>query len=161
MVSLSRPYHISLQIFLKVVFHKFYLVHSWIPWPKFPSVEKKSLYYLRLVQRKAWTQPSTSRYYNKLITSAIFRHRSCYDTHVRNWLESWVNFSKIMDDPYSANKYMLKVNNRNSRKWSEICSKLTIKISERHHRCRSEAFIINFEHIFYLFLVFLLLTLNK
>ena len=48
-----------------------------------------------------------------------------------------------------SNKYVLKVNNRNTRK-----------------RCKRNwqrfgVFIVNFEHIFYLFLVFLLLTLNK
>ena len=36
MVCLSKPYadHITSN-FLKFVFHKFYLVHSWIPWPIF------------------------------------------------------------------------------------------------------------------------------
>ena len=56
---------------------------------------------------------------------------------------------------YPAKIYLFKVNNRNTRKKSEICSKLTIKTSERR------VFIVNFEHISYLFLVFLLLTLNK
>ena len=28
---------------------------------------------------------------------------------------------------FAANKYMFKVNNRNTKKWCEICSKLTIK----------------------------------
>ena len=53
---------------------------------------------------------------------------------------------------------MLKGNNRNNRKRCEICSKLT---PERHHWRRSGVFIVNFEHIFYLFLVFVLLTLIK
>ena len=30
MVCISRPYYFR---FLKTAFHKFYLVHSWIPWP--------------------------------------------------------------------------------------------------------------------------------
>ena len=55
---------------------------------------------------------------------------------------------------------MLKVNNRNTRTRCEICSKLTIKIPERRHWRRSDIFIVNFEHISYLVLVFLLLTLN-
>ena len=42
----------------------------------------------------------------------------------------------------------------------EICSKLPIKIPERHQWLRSSVFITNFEHILYLFLVFLLLTLD-
>ena len=39
---------------------------------------------------------------------------------------------------YPANKCMIKVNNRNTKKRSEICSKLTIKTPERR---RSGAFI--------------------
>ena len=55
---------------------------------------------------------------------------------------------------------MFKVKNRNTRKRSEICSKLTIEERERDHLCNSDVFIGNFEHISHLFLVFLLLTLN-
>ena len=60
-----------------------------------------------------------------------------------------------------AHNNMLKVNNRNSRKRCEICSKLTIKTPERHQWRRSGVFIATFEHISHLFLVFLLLTLNR
>ena len=56
---------------------------------------------------------------------------------------------------------MFKVNNRNSRKRCEICSKLTIKTLERHQWGRPDVFIVNFEHISHLVLVFLLLTLNR
>ena len=60
-----------------------------------------------------------------------------------------------------ANIYLFKVNNRNTRKRCGICSELTIKTRERCHGRRSGAFIGNFEHIPNLFLVFLLLNLNK
>ena len=56
---------------------------------------------------------------------------------------------------------MFKVNNRNSRTRCEICSKLTIKTPERRQWCRSGIFIVNFEHISHLVLVFLLLTLSR
>ena len=56
--------------------------------------------------------------------------------------------------------YLFKVNNRNSRKRCETCSKLTIKTPEPGQRC-SGMFIVNFEHISHLFLLFLLLTLKK
>ena len=59
-----------------------------------------------------------------------------------------------------AGIYLLKVNNRNTRERCEICSKLLIKIPERRHWRRSGIFIINFEHIPHLVLVFLLLTLS-
>ena len=60
---------------------------------------------------------------------------------------------------YLARIYLFKVNNRNTRKKCEICSKLTIKILERRRHCC--VFIVNFEHILHLFLVFSLLNLNK
>ena len=60
-----------------------------------------------------------------------------------------------------ANNYLFKFNKKNTRSWCEICSKLTMKTQERHQRCRSGVFIVNFEHISQLFLVFLLLTLKK
>ena len=54
-----------------------------------------------------------------------------------------------------AGNCMFKVNNRNTRTRCEICSKLTIKTW-----CYG-VFIVNFEHISHLVLVFLLLTLSK
>ena len=62
---------------------------------------------------------------------------------------------------FLADIYLLKVNNRNTRTRCGICSNLTIKTPERYSSwCRTGAFIVNFEHISYLVLVFLLLTLN-
>ena len=55
---------------------------------------------------------------------------------------------------------MFKVNNKNARARREICSKLTIKTPERRHWRRFGVFIVNFEHILHLALVFLLLNLN-
>ena len=60
----------------------------------------------------------------------------------------------------SAGIYLLKVNNRNTGTRFKICSKLSIKIPERHQWRRSGIFIVNFEHNSHLVLVFLLLTLN-
>ena len=56
---------------------------------------------------------------------------------------------------------MFKVNNINTRKRCKICSMLTIKTSEWRHWRWSGIFIVNFEHISHLFLVFLLSTFNK
>ena len=42
-----------------------------------------------------------------------------------------------------------------------MCSKLMIKTPEWRHWRRSGVFVVNFEHISHLFLVFLLLTLKK
>ena len=56
--------------------------------------------------------------------------------------------------------YILKVNNRNTRIRCEICSKLTLKIPEQCQWRRPGIFLVNFEHISHLALVFLLVTLN-
>ena len=55
-----------------------------------------------------------------------------------------------------ANIYLFKVNNRSSGKSCELCSKLIIKIPEQRQWRRSSVFIVNFEPISHLFLVFLL-----
>ena len=52
-------------------------------------------------------------------------------------------------------------NNRNTRKRCEISSELKIKTTKRCQKRRSGDFIVSFDHISHLFLVFLLLTLNK
>ena len=59
---------------------------------------------------------------------------------------------------YQVDNYMFKVNNRNTSLRCEICSKLTIKTPEQR---RSGVFIVNFENISHLVLVFPLLTLSK
>ena len=57
--------------------------------------------------------------------------------------------------------YLFTVNNRNTKARHETCSKLTIKTPERRHWPRSGVFIVNFEHVSRLLLVFLLLTLSR
>ena len=73
-------------------------------------------------------------------------------------------------DQFSENKYMLKFNNGSTTKRCGICLKLIIRAPKRCATdialfslflLRSGIFIVNFEHISYLFPVFLLLTLNK
>ena len=54
---------------------------------------------------------------------------------------------------------MFKVNIRNTRIRCEICSKLTIKTREQRQLRRFAVFIVKFEHISHLVLVFLLLIL--
>ena len=60
-----------------------------------------------------------------------------------------------------AGIYLFKVNNRKTRTRCEICSKLTINTPKRRQWRRSGVFIVNFEHISHLVLVFLLLTLSR
>ena len=68
-----------------------------------------------------------------------------FDPNSPEWMLHW----SLIYNP--ANIYLFKVNNGNSRKTCEICSKLTIKTQERGH-LRSGIFIVNFEHISHLFL---------
>ena len=49
------------------------------------------------------------------------------------------------------NIYLLKVNNKNTKNISEICSKFTIKTPERHDWRCSDVFIINFERTSHFF----------
>ena len=76
-------------------------------------------------------------------------------------LFSWCN--NQVSKPFGWKEAILKpsrqlhVNNRNIRKRCEICSKLTIKTPWR----RSGVFIVHFEHISHLVLVFPLLTLSR
>ena len=60
-----------------------------------------------------------------------------------------------------ANIYLLRVNNWNIRTRYEIGSNSTIKKPERGHWPHFGVFVVNFEHILHLFLMFLMLTLNK
>ena len=56
---------------------------------------------------------------------------------------------------------MFKVNDRKTRARCQVCSKLTVKTPERRQCDRSGVFIVNFEHISYFILVFLLLILSR
>ena len=60
----------------------------------------------------------------------------------------------------SYSNFMLKVNNRKTRTSCKVLSKLTIKTPERRQWRLSGVFIVNFEPILYLVVVFLLLTLR-
>ena len=89
--------------------------------------------------------------------------RSLYLSHVfglpkRNFNKMRL-FTDAPQDPIDI--YLFKVNYRNTRTRYEICSKLTIRTKERRQRHRAGVFIVNFEHISHLPLVFLLLTLSR
>ena len=84
---------------------------------------------------------------------ARFRILSTSITELFTTVNGWNSFP--------AGNHMLKFNNKNTRTRCEICSKLTIKKSKRHQWRRSGVFIVNFEHISHLALMFLLLTLSK
>ena len=82
-----------------------------------------------------------------------------YQSSCKLLLSTWKILS-VPGDVYLAGIYLLKVNIRNARRRCEICSKLIIKTAEWRHWRRSGVFIINFEDISHLVLVFILLNLN-
>ena len=59
------------------------------------------------------------------------------------------------------NIYLFKVNNKNTTERHEIFLKLTIQTPERRCLHRSDIFIVNLQHISYLFLMSLFLTLRR
>ena len=63
--------------------------------------------------------------------------------------------------PYPENKYLLEIKNTNTRKRCKICSELIIKTPKWRHWQRSGLLVVKFEHTSHLFLLFLLLTVNK
>ena len=72
-----------------------------------------------------------------------------------------ITFLLCVTPLFPIRHYMFKVNNWNTKARCGICSKLTIKTPVRGQWRRSGVFIVNFEHISHLVLVFLLLTLSK
>ena len=85
------------------------------------------------------------------------RFQGYYDCLLRKSLSP---AKESLIQPILAVIYLLKVNNRNTRTRCEICSKLTIKILERHQWHRSGIFIVDFKNISHQVPVFVLLTLN-
>ena len=69
-------------------------------------------------------------------------------------------FHKNYWNKKSKNISMFKVNTRNTREMCKICSKLIIKTPDWSQWHRSGNFIINFEHISLLFLVYLMFSSN-
>ena len=86
-----------------------------------------------------------SRDFEKIVLNSSFNK----DNVFQNWTVGFVRHT------------MFEVNNRITRTRCEMCSKLTTKTPERRQWRRFGVFIVNFEHISHLVLVFLLLTLSS
>ena len=68
------------------------------------------------------------------------------------------DYRRVRLSPYPDGIYLFKINQRNTRTGSEICSKLIIKTPERRRLCVS---IGNFKQIFHIVLLFPMLGLNR
>ena len=104
------------------------------------------------------------------VDSVITKHETKPSKQIHNqkvWNESNILISLMcsMRTVFPANIYLFKVINRKTRKRFEIFHtffwKLKIKTPERCQWRRSIVFLIDFEYILYLFLVFLLVTFSK
>ena len=83
---------------------------------------------------KYWTKSSfknTSIKYIFWTICDVWRHKPWKERTLRWRTKKWFFFTK--NSPGPVDIYLLKVNNRNTRTRSEICSKLTIKTPERRH----------------------------
>ena len=80
----------------------------------------------------------------------------------KGWRKRALALNRLMTFDFPAFNCMFKVNNRNTRSRSEICSDVTMKTPERcqcHRQWRrSVAFIVIFQHVTHLVLVLFLLT---
>ena len=109
---------------------------------------------------------------SKLVKNRIFQsiegiEGTFWSCPVKKYLEQFCKIHRktptreLFEENISpAGIYLLKVNNSNSRTWCRICSNLTLRTQERRQWRRSAIFIVNFEHIAHLVLVYLLLILN-
>ena len=82
------------------------------------------------------------------VNSKFFSHKKGHWNN-RRWDRGGKGKSKNINR-LPANIYFFKINNRNTRKRCEICSKLTIKAPEWRRWRRSGVFIVNFEHVSHL-----------
>ena len=94
-------------------------------------------------------------FFQETFSILFSKSRTSLKYSIREWglMGEWIN-NHFMYIPTSI--YLFKVKNENTRARCEICSKLKIRTPERH----SGVFIVNFEHISHLVLVFLWFILN-
>ena len=123
---------------------------------------------------------TSTNFYNRLFVATVLRNRFAYlfIFGVINWLRSSYRvvfckksvmkiFTKhLCGSPFwiklqSRGNYVFKVNNRNPRARCDLYWKLTIKTPDRHRSRHSSVFTVNFQHISYLVLAFLLLPLSR
>ena len=127
----------------KIWFSVIYLLQYWVTQPAFTcpksTVETPIQYTYHNIMKR------TCRHL--LVQSQQWKHQNNIPTTV------------LRSD--SAGTYLLKANRGNTRTMCEIDSKLTITTAKRRHWCRFSVFIVNFEQISQIVLLFPLLNLNK
>ena len=119
------------------------------------------------VKQKLWlvTQSSVFKKCSKLSTKSpnqLTINAPIIETSKKqaSWLVS-ISGVNYLTGVHPSQYLLVESQQQNFRKRSERCWKLTIKTPEWHHGRRYGVFIVNFEHISHLFLVFLFLPLSK
>ena len=107
---------------------------------------------------------SQNKYY-KLGYIILTMDEFCY-SDVFRWCKNEIMASNRLNEPIfyrtaSQLTFTCSKSIKNTRKRCEICSELTLKLTLKLAWRHSCVFIVNLEHISYLFLLLLLLTLNK
>ena len=75
------------------------------------------------------------------ISKELISSRKCL--YVVLFMHFRVYYKNLISGAIPVGLYLVKVNNRNTRTRCKICSKLTMKTTERRHWRRSGVFIIN------------------
>ena len=138
---------------LKAGLHKFYL-HTY----------KFYLYFISVLTCFVFSTLKYLAFFKNIFLGGCFRanigftSRLSHSVHPKK-REQNRNMSRYADIPIGT--YLLKIKNWITRARCEICSKLTKKTPERCHWRRFGVFIVNFEHILHLVVVFLLLYFKK
>ena len=129
--------------------------HRHICWNFLVIIFSRNGLVLKYLRLKRCIQNSVKHLGWSFHLSTIFAKNSILDVWLYSEYASWLVWSIL------AGNYVFKVNNRNARTRCEICSKLTIKTPQRRGWRRCGVFIVNFEQISHLVVVFILLTLSR
>ena len=156
---LFRGFTVSPKIYLITTVSQRYYIVTIQHYIIISSTHYRSLafYFIPSNHQKTSGFPMFSGRYRKRLVAWKGSIKTLY-YYILNHHSSLIFFYKVACTRcYSPTKnYRFKVNNKNTKGMYEIYSKFTVKTPEG--RRRSGVFIVNFEHISRLVLVFLLLT---
>ena len=97
--------------------------------------------------------------------SQLIRIFSGFNKTLSKYYLKWLFFSlTILEESWHWNyqsTLLVQILQQNTKTMYKICSKLITTTPERREWCRCDIFIVSFEQISHIFLLFLLFTLNK
>ena len=84
--------------------------------------------------------------------SSLILFRFSKTTYKKSYLNPW--YFQLFGNDYKTGRTFFKVNNENTKRMCEICSKLTVKTTEPRQWPLSDVVIVNFEQISHTVLAF-------